>query len=195
MSLPPLPTTILAIIINWVQRMGLRHREKVLHGTGTDGEWSKKDARRVPGAPILPPRQATHTIHLPSACSSNECPASSNASSRSEGYKRLGQRSKAVGGALTRYHESCYLDTIFIIGRIPLQMSKHTSPTISERSHNLYPASHPFIFEPLWHPPTHPTCPAAQAQPKSAKTAVMASVQRTGEQCSGRRLCPMTTST
>ena len=32
MSLPPLPTTTLAIVINWVQRMGqiLRHGEKVL---------------------------------------------------------------------------------------------------------------------------------------------------------------------
>ena len=32
MSLPPLPTTTLAIVMNWVQRMGqiLRHGEKVL---------------------------------------------------------------------------------------------------------------------------------------------------------------------
>ena len=58
LSLPPLPTTTLAIIINWVQMMGqiLRHSEKVLQivcrggsKTGTGGEWSKKDARCAPG--------------------------------------------------------------------------------------------------------------------------------------------------
>ena len=63
MSLPPLPTTTLAIIINRVQRMGQipRHGEQVLQivwwggaKTGAGGEWSKKDARRAPGALTLP---------------------------------------------------------------------------------------------------------------------------------------------
>ena len=63
MSLPPLPTTTLGIIINWVQRKGqvLRHGEKVLQvvwgggaKTGRGGNWPKKDARCAPGALILP---------------------------------------------------------------------------------------------------------------------------------------------
>ena len=69
MSLLPLPTTTLAIVINWVQRMGqiLRHGEKYsnLFGevgakTGMGGEWSKKDAWSAPGTLILP--------HTPCVC-------------------------------------------------------------------------------------------------------------------------------
>ena len=61
MSHPQLPTTTLAIIINWVQRMGqiLRHYKKVLQivwwgggaEIGTGGEWPKK---KIPGTLILP---------------------------------------------------------------------------------------------------------------------------------------------
>ena len=62
MSLPPLPTTILAIPINWVQRMGqtLRHDEKVLQIVWWGGGGGQKQARvgngqkKTPGALILP---------------------------------------------------------------------------------------------------------------------------------------------
>ena len=75
MSLPRLPTTTLAIVINWVQRMGqildTARRYSRLFGeggakTGTGGEWSKKDARRAPGALILPLRR-------PSTVSAFDC--------------------------------------------------------------------------------------------------------------------------
>ena len=57
MSLTPLPTTTLAIVINWVQGMGQILRHSKLFGevgakTGTSGEWSKKDARRANALPM-----------------------------------------------------------------------------------------------------------------------------------------------
>ena len=63
MSLPPLPTTTLAIIINWVQRMGqiLRHGEKVLQTVCSGGgknrhKWGMVK-KKMPGALTLPLRQ------------------------------------------------------------------------------------------------------------------------------------------
>ena len=63
MSLPPLPTTTLAIVINRVQRMGqiLRHGEKVLQivwwGGGGGGQKQARvenGKKKMPGALILP---------------------------------------------------------------------------------------------------------------------------------------------
>ena len=62
MSLPPLPTTTLAIVINWVQRMGqiLRHGEKELQIVWWGGGGGQKQARvgngqkKMPGTLILP---------------------------------------------------------------------------------------------------------------------------------------------
>ena len=79
MSLPPLPTTTLAIVIYRVQRMGqiLRHGEKVLQIVWREGGgkhphgWGmvKKDARRAPGALILPhnPSGRHSVLRRPSA--------------------------------------------------------------------------------------------------------------------------------
>ena len=53
MSLPPLLTTTLAIVINWVQRMGqiLRHGKK---GEGQKQAQLGNGQKKMPGAIILP---------------------------------------------------------------------------------------------------------------------------------------------
>ena len=59
MSLPPLPTTIPETgCKGWAKFLGMARRYSKLFGevgakTGTSGEWSKKDARRAPGALTL----------------------------------------------------------------------------------------------------------------------------------------------
>ena len=59
MSLPTLPNTTLAIIINWVQRMGQipRHSEKILQIVLGGGEQAQlgNGQKKMPGALILPP--------------------------------------------------------------------------------------------------------------------------------------------
>ena len=68
--LPPLPTTTLAIIINWVQRMGQKRREGtpdclVRWGQKKAREWSKTDARRANTPPLGQMGRARHALPCP----------------------------------------------------------------------------------------------------------------------------------
>ena len=84
MSIPPLHTTTLAIVINWskgwARFLDTARRFSRLFGeegakTGTGGEWSKKDARRAPSALTLPHGPDTDADGLgrkTTPCSSSE---------------------------------------------------------------------------------------------------------------------------